>query len=364
MKNVGIISMQRVPNYGSFLQAYALKKTIESLGLACRFVDYREGGPLGKYSAFRRALYKCKNLAPVRCAYDLIKSHVLHRSDFACLYRSQYLPLMGVGYRKTHRFKGEYIVVGSDEVFNCTQSYFNVGFSPMLFGQGMGKIKVISYAASFGYTTMNKLQEHHVVDVISSYLQTFCSISVRDQNSFDIVHALCSVSLYKHLDPVLIYDFPLKEVSLPQVPFAILYTYTSRVYSEEEVAEITSFCKKRELLLLSLGEGPNWVDQVIDASPFEVLFYFKNAGFIITDTFHGTVFSIKYNKNFVTRVRADNENKLRDLLIQLHRTDRIITNYADLESMYCKSIDYTETNITLEQERKRSIEYLQTALDN
>ena len=93
-----------------------------------------------------------------------------------------------------------------------------------------------------------------------------------------------------------------------------------------------------------------------------MLAYIRNADFIITDTFHGTVFSIKYNKQFATLVRPDNTNKLYDLLNRLKKKDRIIKTFDELDELFEQPVDYVETNAIIESEKKHTRQYLENAI--
>ena len=92
--------------------------------------------------------------------------------------------------------------------------------------------------------------------------------------------------------------------------------------------------------------------------PFEVLAYFKNASYIVTDTFHGSVFSIKYNRPFATIVRGMNSNKLTHLLEQFNLDSRIVRNLDDLPKILETAIDYVPVNERIANETTKSIEYL------
>ena len=84
----------------------------------------------------------------------------------------------------------------------------------------------------------------------------------------------------------------------------------------------------------------------------------KNADFIITDTFHGSVMSLKFNKQFATIVRNTNKQKMTSLLSQFKLHDRIVDKIENLEEKLMLQSDYTFVNSELDKEQKRSIEYL------
>ena len=169
---VGIMSMQRVENYGSFLQAYGLKKEIEKLGHDVQFVDYQaepsvvlssEEGQKGSSSNSRisRAFHM---LSPAYRAWrkQQIKMNSTFQ-EFTRAYNEQFLPKIDVKKEYNICPKLDVLVIGSDEVFNCTQPGNKVGFSRQLFGKNNKAKKVISYAASFGSTTYEKLEQNTIL---------------------------------------------------------------------------------------------------------------------------------------------------------------------------------------------------------
>lgn len=355
---IGIISMQRVPNYGSFLQAYGLRHTLESLGHRVVFIDYKAEAPVVPYEKKALQRYLLQDNAFIKWANDSFKSRVLGKNAFVYKYRLNYLKQLGIGYRKHYHTAVDAVIIGSDEVFNCLQSGFNVGFSPMLFGQNINANKVISYAASFGYTDLAGLKRYQVDQTVSQYLDSFHALSVRDENSQQIVAALTGQTPELNLDPVLISDYELPNVPIPYHDYVILYTYKSRTYTEEDKQSILDFCKNNHKTLLSIGNAQNWIEHRVEASPLELLTYFVNADFIITDTFHGSVFSIKYNKPFATLIRDNNRQKLTDLLQRLKQENRIIASFNDLQAMYEQEINYHETNQVILKGKERAFAYL------
>lgn len=98
--------------------------------------------------------------------------------------------MLGVAGKMNYTPQLDYLVIGSDEVFNCVQKNRNVGYSPELFGEGNNAKRLISYAASFGNTTLEKLDKYKKKDEIASLLKKFDAISVRDSNSGKIVESL------------------------------------------------------------------------------------------------------------------------------------------------------------------------------
>ena len=373
---VGIISMQRVCNNGSFLQAYGLKKLIESLGHEVVFVDYHVGKPvmrthkeLVRYAILisrNRAIKLFTSLKALRFVLpDEMKQIAAKRHQ----YKYNTLPLIGISDEEHYNTQVDALVIGSDEVFNCTQINPEVGFSPELFGYRANTKKVLSYAASFGNTTYKKLQDYNIVDKLKGYFEKFTSISVRDNNSFDIIKSLTGKEPEINLDPVLMYDF------MPTVPdkeqrrnYIVVYAYRARI-TDKESNEIVRFAKKNNKRLISVSGQMDWCDEHFEGNPFEVLDLFRHADYAITDTFHGTIFSIINRLKFVTLIRDSiggvygNQEKLQDLLNRLGLHDRSYSNDRDeLDSRIQAEIQYDDVFTIINKERQHTNMYLKEQL--
>lgn len=365
---VGIMSMQRVRNYGSFLQAFGLKKVIESMGHTVIFVDYKTEPSLVNEDTGKRnrnlALRIFKMLSP---RYRVYRRKQIKLNDtfknFCTAYDNNFLPKLGVGKEYVYTPELDVLIIGSDEVFNCTQREKQVGYSLQLFGKDNQAKRLISYAASFGNTTLKKLDRYRVCEEITNALKQFDSISVRDQNSLDIIRNLCGFKPERHIDPVLLYNFlEVDDIDISLKDYIIVYAYADRI-QEEEATAIRKFAKKKGKKVLSLGFYQPFCDEYVLASPFETLAYVKNADYIITDTFHGTVFSIKYQIPFATIIRESNQQKLSDLLSLFNLKERSVTDIKMLQSILELPMKREEISRILKNEKKRAKDYLKANLE-
>ena len=356
---VGILSMQRVPNYGSFLQAYALKQMLLDCGAdEIEFIDIEQGEIVFKNTIFLRAWHLVQHLYKGTLAqrYELKAWDKRNAEQFA-----SYNSLLGISNNRNSKGEWDLVVIGSDEVFNCCQMC-SWGFSLHLFGQIEGAKKVVSYAASFGYTTLPMLQKHNMADKISHAMQTMSSISVRDDNSSQIVEQLIGKKPMMHLDPVLAFGYQ-KEIaglSLPEFSdYVLIYSYNGRIKTEEEIQAIVAFASNHNKRLFSLYCHYDWCDnELIPNSPIEILSFFKGADYVIADTFHGTIFSIITHKRFCTLVRSNNRQKLNSLLVFLHLQEQLVESPEAIDNALSHDINYAVVSSVLQEEHDRTIEYL------
>lgn len=355
---VGILSMQQITNYGSFLQAYGLKTILEKLGHDVEFVNIVPGEQLPKYriSKFHKMKLMLKRLRVKHPLRQLQYTFKLHKR-----FDNEFKPELGVKDGKTEtRFDA--VVIGSDEVFNVAQTTW-FGFSPQLFGEGLNANKVISYAGCFGATTLQKLKELGIDGRVGGLLSKMEAISVRDRNSMEIVESLTDKKPYLNVDPVIAYGFE-KEMRLPKYKedYMLVYTYPGRMNNPDEVQAIKLYAKRHNLKIIAVANYFDWVDEVVTPHPFEVLGYFKQAHCVVTDTFHGAVMSLKYNKQFAVIMRGMNSNKLSFLLEQFGLSSRIAVKPSEIEKILDEKVNYTKMNQIINEETKKSIDYLKLYL--
>lgn len=368
---VGIMSMQRVKNYGSFLQAYALKKTIESVGHTVEFIDFERNTPIvvrnvSARHRFRHVLSEVK-WSSIRAVDRLFLSIKLkkritknrNRLDYERFmneYNTAVLPLLGVSNEYNLHPNVDVLVVGSDEVFNCL--YSGAGHSYELYGDYPNAKKIISYAASFGFATYEQLERYGVLKPIKGALQNMSAISVRDENSLSIIKKMGIENVVRNVDPVLIYDFK-DEIIEPKEkePYMIIYAYNG-TFKHNEKIQIINYAKKNGYKIFCVGEYQDFCDKYITPMPFEVLGYFKNAKAAVTTTFHGTVFSIKYNIPFVSIIQDYNQQKIGSLLQTYGLSNRQLQNGENLCLKLNHEINFQMVNSTMMQEKQRAVDYL------
>ena len=351
---IGIISMQKVVNYGSYLQAYALFNVLTALGHECRFIDIRPGELLdiNKSTAIVHQKiwkYPIKKVQKILFAWKREK-----------LFISNFWTSLGID-QPVKETDVDCVIIGSDEVFNCLQADCPWGVSLQLYGDTY--VPAISYAASFGYTSFEQLKKYGVEEEIRCALNKMICISVRDSASLHCAEQLLGTEVQKHIDPVLVYKWD-KEYELKKryKNYILVYAYDNRIHDLEEINTIKAFAKKHKKKIICFGMYQRWADKNVLCTPFELIQYFREADYVITDTFHGSVLSIKTNRPFATIVRKTNRNKINDLLTLFSLSDRIVNNISDLESIITQDIEYSSVNMKIQNEKERALVYLANAI--
>lgn len=372
---ISILSMQRIMNYGSLLQAYSLMKMLQEMGHSVEFIDiepneednrlqtrtehFDEGMDLTSRTVLYRFMQQDTN--PFLALNKIkAKKGVLKKQQ---LFADHELKLNEENNKKHY----DACVIGSDEVFNCL-SEAPWGFTGQLFGKVPQADKVITYAASCGFTKAEEVPPA-MGKTIQSAFENVSAFSVRDENTACFVRSYTDKPIAYHLDPVVVGDFTKEmekctDVCLKKLPrrYCIVYAYHGRISNPDEIKAILKLCKEQDMVPVSIGGYQKWVHRHLELDPFEVLAAFQNAQFVVTDTFHGTVFSAKYAERFAVIVRKSNANKLGDLVSRLGIEQHQISQIKDLPEIYSRRAQKAHIDDLIKKERNKTIQYLENNL--
>lgn len=338
---VGIITYHHTTNYGATLQAFALGQYIKKLGHEIEYIDYR---PIKAVITYFKSLYlntsaldnyiKNKKMTQfVRKEMNLSKKAIYINNKSDSLFR---------GY--------DIVICGSDEIWNI-ESFR--GFDSTYFIDG-GNVPVkSSYAASVGY--INSFGNN--IEKIRQYLHEFKNISVRDNNTLQILQKECGLNAVKVLDPTFLGEYE----KFTKNPIKQKYILIYGILNENESGAIKKIADEEKISIVSIGYKNKIADtNLISASPYDFLNYIKYANYVFTNFYHGVLFSLIFQKQFYALKRKDKMNKVSDILEELNLTDRIID--MTLDSINNKAISYEIVEEQINKRKKISEEYLWSVL--
>ena len=359
-RKIAILSMQRIVNFGSVLQAYSLRELIREItGAKVTFLDI-EYTPclLSKKSVKKSVDYETPAAYPPGILQQAKRWCIARLSSWNkhLIRRFMENELMLTEIEAAEQY--DCVVIGSDEVFN-----HNNDVCLQLHGQVKQTEKVIAYAASCGSAVASDIYPMDL-DTVQAAMAHFSAISVRDKATEQYVSMLYEKKIERHLDPVLVGDlYRRKSRPVWLKKYLLVYAYGQRIRTAEEIDAIRSFAKAKGLKTVAMGGSQFWCDLYIPASPFRLLDYFSHADYVVTDTFHGTIFSIINRKKFAVIVRKTNSGKITGLLEDMGLCDRLAVNMNQLEDILPQEINYDAVESILEQERIRTREYLKRQME-
>ena len=337
---IGIVTVYNSYNCGSFLQEYALRKTLEKEGHKAVFVK-REVYKSNKFMS--RAILAAKRVLkgdPKRAMFTLNEYFAFNRIQ-------KIMPV-------TENIKDlDMVVYGSDTIWNMEDPYFVENWK-RYWGVGVEN-KKITYAASVGTTDENVFYDDPVYE---KYIKEFSAVAVRDEHTYKIAEKLLGGEKTPVLvtDPTMLVDVSEYEpVATPcnEKNFILMYYFGNMPKELEE--SIKAFAKEQGKKIIYFGRD-------IPFEPGKMISYYKAADYVITNTFHGNVFSILYNKKFVSYGKE--KKKVEILLRDFGLSERLLDVSESPKEMLLQDIDYSKTNEILKEKRAESLEYLKTYTNN
>lgn len=376
---IGIITILKVNNYGAELQAYATQAILKMLGYEAEIIDYL----FYKNSAHKRTnmekpvfpfpfAVKVKEwLYPKLMAIRAIQYRKAQRERvrrFELFHQEN--TSMSVTYRSMDELYAAHVdydiyMTGSDQVWNpgiysSLNPYF-LTFAP----QGA---KRISYAASFGVSCLPEDAKEYY----RQKLQAYRAIGVREKDAVEIVKEVSGRKAEWVLDPTLLLGrqewMEVARVYPVEGNYILIYELTPCPYirqlaghfHKEKGWRIVRVCKSA-----SPEDKDGEVLNVVDAGPAEFLSLIAHAALVITNSFHGTAFSVNFQRDFYTILprRKQNNSRQRSLLELLGLMDRLLVEGAPWPVISEVNMDYAHVNKRLEEERNKSILFLKSAID-
>jgi hypothetical protein len=347
---VGIITVYNSENCGSFLQAYSLFSILKEKGhepYFLRNIDYLSDSSHHLLGMF---ITICKHLVRLdfSSAMNVIHRHRLFSREL------RYASNQIVDLQELNRLDA--CIIGSDTLWNLYDSFFLRNIDDYT-GKKL-KIPFFYYAISGGNTTYNDVKKNGVE--FSPILKA-SGISVRDKGTCDLVKEITNEFPEVVLDPTLIVNrhiFAPFETENVKEPVLVIYAF-GRINIELQ-SNIRKFADERGLKVVSFGKKYDCSDIVVPNSPSYFISYLKNAKFIVTNTFHGCLFSVIFNKQFV--VITDMKDKINDFLERIDLCDRIVDAPQIVEVLNA-FIDYGTINNELNLLKNKSIKYLLSMLN-
>lgn len=363
-KKIGIVTWFKNGNYGGTLQAYALQKTIESLGFDCEFIDFCPEAKSFSHKTIRLlkdvaiSIYKPRLYQSRKQIYKFVKDNLKVSPPY---YTYNQL-------KETADKRYFAAICGSDQIWSNAGGEIN----PLYYLTFIDKEKRIAYAPSIGYNNISP----EISDVFTDYVNDIKYLSVREKHGANLIKEATGRNAQVVIDPSLL--------------------LTKRQWEKE----IQKFGKKlyqgkRYIFCYFLGKNPDYVKYALKlaeftqctlvaveskhaplnsvkrilADPIDFLCLINNAEYILTDSFHGVALSINFGKQFATFKRfKDNDpicqnSRIYNILEKTHLENRLITTETPM-SFFTKEItDYELADGLLTEERKSSLDYLKNAIN-
>ncbi len=325
---IGIITIfDCVENSGAFLQAYALKLFLEERGHEVYHIVEKENFYKKFFRENRKGyVFQRKNLMFLRVILKyirIIKKTIGYRSDYKKKYnicKNDFSLMKTITVKKANKMNLDYIVCGSDEIWNINNPA--VG-TPFYFAKGI-KGKKVTYAVSAGNCTVEDFQR---VKYPILGLSQFDEVLVRDENTKNIVADVSNKVPQKVCDPTILYgiDKLQPHKNNRKDKYMVVYSY---YLSQREKEFVVRYAKEYQLKIISLVMEHDFVDENIFVSPLSFGEYIKNAECVYTTTLHGSIFTILNHKRAVF---CSHMPKVKEVICSFGLSEQLLREDADYD---------------------------------
>ena len=356
---VGIVTQPLEMNYGGILQNWALQQALKRLGHDPITIDAYQRFTLPHYlfSLVRTFIKRLQHKPGWDYAHRYHGS--LRRKEtgrFVEQHIAKTKVLWEYDRKVVNRYGLEGIIVGSDQVWRIHYNKSHIEDMFLKFAQGL-PLRRIAYAASFGVD--NWMYTPEQTAACAALAQEFDAISVREASAVEHCRKNFGVEAIRVLDPTLLlnaqdYQSIIDSNWNPGEPYLAVYCLD---HTRVKSAFFNRIAEERGLPVRYFTAG---LDAKLTIEQWLAMFY--HATMMVTDSFHGTVFSILFGKEFYTLGNPRRGNaRIQGLLGLVGLNDRLLSEKEPDESQ-TKEIDWQSVYSLLDEERNRSMEFLSSSL--
>lgn len=349
-----IVTFHCVPNYGAVLQTYGLQEYLKTVVKEVRILDYRPNALLKDYRNIN--YYSVGSV--VMSLYSMLPFLAKKRAFSKFEKRMNLSVISGTQASDFKKVKCDYLFCGSDQIWNPN---ITCGFDPVYFGAFSmnGTPKVISYAASLGKSIFSNEE----ISQMGKLLGSVDDVSVRENKAQKILADSLGINSVLVADPTILAGSDVFQSLVKNVKYRnylFIYTLTNNPMTLQVAKQVAT---KKGLLIVqvsgnrkSLGKSSHII--IYDAGPEEFLSLLYHADFVVTDSFHGTVFANLFHVPYITIPHKTRGSRMDSLLTELDMKNRLTEN-----SDICESpIDWSVVEKNICRLREQSIQFISQSL--
>lgn len=391
---IGLITSHRIPNHGSFLQAWSLCEYLKEQGYDIEIIDYiypnlyhlndvqhneikRDTDTSTKLKKFKRYMIDRWFVCNRKRGYELIIYKLINlvmRISNKLYFRQ--LKLSDRSYISSSELKKsnldyDILLSGSDQIWNPRFA----GNDDTFFLQfGCAKIKRVAYSSSFGISTI----ETEYKQKYAKWLNTYSNIATREKSGTEIVKDLTGRDAVHVLDPVMLFNkkkwseileyaqFPKEEKAPYIVSYCLDYVFKGVVDYADKIMQNIANAKGLKCETLYKSNLSNEAVRIHKETihPFEFVKTIMQADFALVSSFHGLAFCILFHTPFlvIKDSKDNNDSRLSDLLTTFNLTDRVLIVGEEFNPTLIKDIDWRRVDEIYKKLECDSKQYLNNAL--
>ena len=363
-KKIGLVTIHHANSYGGVLQAYATQTILSRFG-DVKIVDYKTEHLRKTMSLVR---FGDGPRGVLRAAKDVLR--LVPRKRLLDNFRR----FFSENYRLSESVKNsedalnvfrnfDVMVSGSDQIWNPKVID---GLDPVYFLGGGASCRRVAYASSSGSYRFSPAEW----EVVRPYLERYDALAVREHDTADYLSRELGRNVGQVIDPTLLLSKhewcqvinPPTDNAL-QGKYILVYTLKKNKLVRDSVAYIA---RKLNMTVVAIDQDPYLgfkVDRHVNsAGPKDFVSLFLNASFVVTNSFHGTAFSLNFEKPFVVIEPESGVNRIEGLLEDVGLGGHLVNSLSNVDRALSCEFDYEKISCLLSLARRRSIDYLEASL--
>lgn len=349
-----ILTIHHIHNFGSVFQAYGLQSFLQQHGYKAEIIDYRPDYYDAGRNKLKTLVGKVLNIKPYLTRKQKFESFV---NTYENLSDARFTTLEQL--RRSYEDSSEVFIAGGDQLWNDYHPCGRDDAYKLTFTKG----RKLAYGTSMGRDNFTQAE----LTALAGQVSDFERMMLREKCTVDLLTPHTSVPVHHVIDPVGLLepeDFLeiAKEPALKE-PCAVMYLADSGPLLDEAVRLLSQKMGLKIVHICGFRKKCYCDYFVKDAGPEEILGYIANAQFVLSASFHATMFSLMFNKPFATLLPGTKTNaRIEDLLKNVGLENRILRSEEDL-AVVEQAIDYTGANDILKNLKETSRELLLQALE-
>lgn len=384
-KKVGIVSCYFKHNYGSMLQAYATQKVLDNMEIPNETInideniDFANGKKKYYISQITNIPFIKSKLGMVKLKFDkkinknLGNNIQIRDNKYKEFEKNFRLTKPYKTYKELNEQCANYsnVIVGSDQLWlpvNVVADYYTLNWVP-------DNVNKVSYATSFGVSTVPEKYK----DDYKKFLNRINCLSTREESGVKLAEQLSDNKATLVCDPTLLLNKEewmdiQKEEPIIKEKYILCY-FLGKNIEHRKFAERLK--EKTGCKIVSLNHADEYVkysDKFCDYAPYDIgpaewINLIRNAEYVCTDSFHGTVFSLINNTKFFTFERYNNKNskvstnsRIYSLLGIVDLKERILSGTENVDDVIKMQINFDNVNEKLDKFRESSKEFLKNSI--
>ena len=354
---LGILTFHRAHNYGAVLQTYALQQCLQSMGHDVWVIDYRQPAIEKAYRVFdfKTWLKMLLRLRKQTLTYLLGTAVRRQRKKYFESFVANHLHPTGPCSAETIPQDFDGYIIGSDQVWNWQ---WVGGVIDKVY---LGQFKRPANSKLFGYAISTNMGSLDLIgaDTLKQLQRTYTALSVREEHISKVIHCLTAIKPQVCCDPTLLTDATFWDAvtndKYSTRKYVLAYQ-VGKIYKQptllRDKAQALADELHCEMILVDVASAHLPVEDVVSL--------FKYAQYVVCTSFHGTAFSLIFERPFYTiKLHQGNDNRFAGLLSLLGAEDRCVEADTPLKPI---PMDYTSVSEALKKYRQNSLEFLQSII--